>query len=206
MPFSGVRRVSQHKVRQRGAPSGGGGRAGYDGRHGDQVRGRGGATRRRGAGRPHPPDTGTTSRTFIPFREDFISVHCCDTLVHRDMLQDNFLSRNYCLCDASREQVNYFKSSFQISLTLRTYLISCFQALSTVGVELNEEFIFYLVLNPKTQVFLHILQTRPHPKFERRGDDLYTNVTVSLVDALNGFELDIEHLDGHKVKRGPACT
>jgi len=43
------------------------------------------------------------------------------------------------------------------------------------------------------------IQTRPHPKFERRGDDLYTNVTVSLVDALNGFELDIEHLDGHKV-------
>ena len=56
------------------------------------------------------------------------------------------------------------------------------------------------------KLVFHILQTRPHPKFERRGDDLYTNVTVSLVDALNGFELDIEHLDGHKVKRGPACT
>ena len=42
-------------------------------------------------------------------------------------------------------------------------------------------------------------QTRPHPKFERRGDDLYTNVTVSLVDALNGFEMDLVHLDGHKV-------
>ncbi len=39
----------------------------------------------------------------------------------------------------------------------------------------------------------------PHPKFERRGDDLYTNVTISLVDALNGFKMDIEHLDGHQV-------
>lgn len=28
---------------------------------------------------------------------------------------------------------------------------------------------------------------------------LYTNVTVSLVDALNGFEMDIDHLDNHKV-------
>ena len=28
---------------------------------------------------------------------------------------------------------------------------------------------------------------------------LYTNVTVSLVDALNGFEMDIQHLDGHQV-------
>lgn len=38
-----------------------------------------------------------------------------------------------------------------------------------------------------------------HNKFERRGDDLYTNVTLSLVDALNGFDLKIDHLDGHKV-------
>lgn len=44
------------------------------------------------------------------------------------------------------------------------------------------------------------IRTYPHKKFERRGDDLYTNVTVSLVDALSGFELDIEHLDGHRVR------
>lgn len=38
-----------------------------------------------------------------------------------------------------------------------------------------------------------------HSIFERRGDDLYTNVTISLVEALVGFEMDIAHLDGHKV-------
>lgn len=38
-----------------------------------------------------------------------------------------------------------------------------------------------------------------HSLFERRGDDLYTNVTISLVEALVGFEMDIVHLDGHKV-------
>ncbi|KAI4879233.1 hypothetical protein NFI96_012114, partial [Prochilodus magdalenae] len=37
-----------------------------------------------------------------------------------------------------------------------------------------------------------------HPLFERRGDDLYTNVTISLVEALVGFEMYITHLDGHK--------
>lgn len=43
------------------------------------------------------------------------------------------------------------------------------------------------------------VKTMPHEQFERRGDDLYTNVTISLQDALTGFEMEIRHLDGHKV-------
>uniref|UniRef100_A0A182RMA8 J domain-containing protein n=1 Tax=Anopheles funestus TaxID=62324 RepID=A0A182RMA8_ANOFN len=43
------------------------------------------------------------------------------------------------------------------------------------------------------------IKTVPHTRFERRGDDLYTNITISLQDALVGFTLDIVHLDGHKV-------
>lgn len=43
------------------------------------------------------------------------------------------------------------------------------------------------------------IRTAPHQRFERRGDDLYTNVTISLQDALVGFTMEIDHLDGHKV-------
>lgn len=43
------------------------------------------------------------------------------------------------------------------------------------------------------------VNTVPHTTFERRGDDLYTNITITLQDALVGFELDIKHLDGHIV-------
>ncbi|XP_072743677.1 dnaJ homolog shv [Anoplolepis gracilipes] len=43
------------------------------------------------------------------------------------------------------------------------------------------------------------IQTLPHPIFERRGDDLYTNITISLQDSLLGFTVDIKHLDDHIV-------
>jgi DnaJ-related protein SCJ1 len=41
--------------------------------------------------------------------------------------------------------------------------------------------------------------TAPHPTFMREGNDLYVNVTISLKEALLGFERTISHLDGHKV-------
>lgn len=44
------------------------------------------------------------------------------------------------------------------------------------------------------------IKTMPHSRFERKGDDLFTNITISLQDALNGFSLEIPHLDGHKVQ------
>ncbi|CAK8673375.1 dnaJ homolog subfamily B member 11-like [Clavelina lepadiformis] len=39
-----------------------------------------------------------------------------------------------------------------------------------------------------------------HKVFERKGLDLYTNVTIPLTDALLGFTIDVVHLDGHKVQ------
>lgn len=43
------------------------------------------------------------------------------------------------------------------------------------------------------------IRTVPHPVFNRRGDDLYANVTISLSDALTGFTHKLKHLDGHIV-------
>lgn len=56
---------------------------------------------------------------------------------------------------------------------------------------------------PKKLQYFTIFHTSlfRHDTFQRKGDDLYTNVTVTLLDALNGFEMDILHLDGHKVQR-----
>ena len=45
-----------------------------------------------------------------------------------------------------------------------------------------------------------IVKVEKHKIFERKGMDLYTNVTISLQQALNGFKMEIPHLDGHQIE------
>jgi len=47
------------------------------------------------------------------------------------------------------------------------------------------------------QVVFNILK---HKVYERRGNDLYTNMTISLPDALTGFETSVTQLDDRKIK------
>jgi len=49
-------------------------------------------------------------------------------------------------------------------------------------------------------IYIFIYLFYRHKIFERRGDDLYTNITISLIDALAGFDMEITHLDKHIVK------
>ncbi|CAF1032855.1 unnamed protein product [Rotaria magnacalcarata] len=44
-----------------------------------------------------------------------------------------------------------------------------------------------------------IIRIQKHPRFERKKNDLYTNLTITLQDALNGFDVSFPHLDGHDV-------
>lgn len=44
-----------------------------------------------------------------------------------------------------------------------------------------------------------IIRIQKHPHFERRNNDLYANLTITLQDALNGFDISFPHLDGHRV-------
>ena len=38
-----------------------------------------------------------------------------------------------------------------------------------------------------------------HQRFERKGNDLYTTLTLTLEEALLGFNKEIDHLDDHIV-------
>ena len=39
----------------------------------------------------------------------------------------------------------------------------------------------------------------PYKQFDRKGDDLYTTMQITLLDSLVGFKYNINHLDGHQV-------
>jgi len=47
-----------------------------------------------------------------------------------------------------------------------------------------------------------VLNTKPHPRFEREGDDLVHTATVTLEQALTGVEVSIQTLDGRTLKVG----
>lgn len=44
------------------------------------------------------------------------------------------------------------------------------------------------------------LKQRAHPRFKRQGDDLHTDMHITLKEALVGYERTLEHLDQHSVE------
>lgn len=44
-----------------------------------------------------------------------------------------------------------------------------------------------------------VLQLKEHPKFKRKSDDLFVEHTLSLTEALCGFQFALTHLDGRQL-------
>jgi DnaJ homolog subfamily A member 2 len=44
-----------------------------------------------------------------------------------------------------------------------------------------------------------ILQVKEHPRFKRKYDDLFIEHTISLTEALCGFQFVLTHLDGRQL-------
>ncbi|KAJ8748261.1 hypothetical protein K2173_000833 [Erythroxylum novogranatense] len=74
------------------------------------------------------------------------------------------------------------------------------------GMQDGQEVVFYEDGEPKVDGEAGDLKfrihTAPHDRFRREGNDLHTTITVTLVQALVGFEKTIKHLDGHLVEIG----
>jgi molecular chaperone DnaJ len=51
-----------------------------------------------------------------------------------------------------------------------------------------------------------VISIRPHPRFQRKGDDLHTEVEVPLLDALLGGEVEVPTLKGKALLKIPSPT
>jgi DnaJ family protein A protein 2 len=69
------------------------------------------------------------------------------------------------------------------------------------------KFTVWFVLQPDTVTgdIVFVVQQKEHPKFKRKGDDLFYEHTLSLTEALCGFQLVLTHLDNRQllVKSNP---
>ena len=57
------------------------------------------------------------------------------------------------------------------------------------------------LLQPDTVTgdIVFVLQLKEHPKFKRKGDDLFVEHSLSLTKALCGFHFPVTHLDGRQL-------
>ena len=46
---------------------------------------------------------------------------------------------------------------------------------------------------------IFVVHQLPNPLFQRQGDDLHVQFTITLLESLVGFRKTLEHLDGHQV-------
>lgn len=58
-----------------------------------------------------------------------------------------------------------------------------------------------VILQPDTVTgdIVFVLQQKEHPKFKRKGDDLFVEHNLSLTEALCGFQFILTHLDGRQL-------
>ncbi|KAK8693787.1 hypothetical protein V6N13_071356 [Hibiscus sabdariffa] len=74
------------------------------------------------------------------------------------------------------------------------------------GMQDGQELVFYEdgepIIDGEPGDLKFRIRTAPHDQFRREGNDLHTTVTITLVQALVGFEKNIKHLDDHLVDIG----
>jgi molecular chaperone DnaJ len=58
---------------------------------------------------------------------------------------------------------------------------------------------------PPGDLYLRV-EVRPHPFFERRGNDIYTKVPVTVSEATLGAKIEVPTIDGRSLVRIPPGT
>ncbi|KAL8142629.1 hypothetical protein V2J09_015661 [Rumex salicifolius] len=121
------------------------------------------------------------------------SCNCRNEVYHRQIGPGMFQQYTEQVCDEC-PNVKLEREGYSITVDIEK------------GMKDGEEVVFYEDGEPKIDGepgdLKFRIHTATHDNFVREGNNLYTNVTITLVQALVGFEKTIKHLDEHLVNIG----
>ncbi|CAN4101908.1 unnamed protein product [Withania somnifera] len=116
--------------------------------------------------------------------------NCRDEVYHRQIGPGMFQQMTEQVCDQC-PNVKFEREGYHITVDIEK------------GMQDGQEVVFYEDGEPKIDGepgdLKFRIRTAPHDQFKREGNDLHTTVTITLVQALVGFNKTIKHLDDHLV-------
>ncbi|CAL9206132.1 unnamed protein product [Musa hybrid cultivar] len=119
--------------------------------------------------------------------------NCRNEVYHRQIAPGMFQQMTEQVCEQC-PNVKYEREGYFITVDIEK------------GMQDGQDVLFYEDGEPKIDGeagdLKFRIQTAPHERFRREGNDLHTTVTISLLQALVGFEKTMEHLDEHPLEIG----
>ncbi|XP_057483972.1 dnaJ protein ERDJ3B-like [Actinidia eriantha] len=116
--------------------------------------------------------------------------NCRNEVYHRQIGPGMFQQMTEQVCDQC-PNVKYEREGYFITVDIEK------------GMQNGQEVVFYEdgepIIDGEPGDLRFRIHTAPHDRFRREDNDLHTTVTITLVQALVGFEKSIKHLDDHLV-------
>ncbi|TYI69351.1 hypothetical protein E1A91_D08G149200v1 [Gossypium mustelinum] len=115
---------------------------------------------------------------------------CRNEVYHRQIGPGMFQQMTEQVCEQC-QNVKFGREGFNVTIDIEK------------GMQDGQEVVFYEdgepIVDGEPGDLKFRIRTAPHDRFRREGDDLHATVTITLVQALVGFEKTIKHLDDHLV-------
>ncbi|KAJ0112975.1 hypothetical protein Patl1_00909 [Pistacia atlantica] len=116
--------------------------------------------------------------------------NCRNEVYHKQIAPGMFQQMTEQVCEQC-QNVKYEREGYFITVDIEK------------GMHDGQEVVFYEdgepIIDGEPGDLKFRIRTAPHDTFRREGNDLHTTVTITLVQALVGFEKTIKHLDEHLV-------
>ncbi|GAV82536.1 DnaJ domain-containing protein/DnaJ_C domain-containing protein [Cephalotus follicularis] len=119
--------------------------------------------------------------------------NCRNEVYHRQIGPGMFQQMTEQVCEEC-QNVKYEREGYFITVDIEK------------GMQDGQEVVFYddgePIIDGEPGDLKFRIRTAPHDRFRREGNDLHATVTITLLQALVGFEKTIKHLDEHLVDIG----